>query len=312
MLARQPLPCEVVCLADHDLLQARAARLGLPITLVDYRPPDCAPREPVPSPPGQLTVLHSPLATPAVAGHTDIRNGAAVIGMLDRAVDGCLSGEFDAMVTAPVQKSTLIEAGFSRFTGHTEHLAERTGAPLPVMMLAAGNMRVALVTIHMPLREVSAAITPALLRQVIGVLHADLKSRFDLPRPRIAVCGLNPHAGENGHLGTEEQTVITPVLEQLRAAGLDLIGPLPADTVFVPRLLAQYDAVLAMYHDQGLPVIKHACFDAAVNVTLGLPIIRVSVDHGTALDLAGSGRANPSSLEAAVNLATRMSARRRP
>ena len=256
--------------------------------------------------PGQLAVLHCPLATPAQPGHTDIRNGAAVIGMLDRAADGCLGGEFDAMATAPVQKSTLIEAGFKDFTGHTEHLAARTGAPLPVMMLAAAGMRVALATTHLPLKDISAAITAPLLTQVLAILHADLVRRFGITRPRIAVCGLNPHAGENGHLGLEELTVIGPVIAQLRAQGMDLDGPLPADTVFVPRILAQYDAVLAMYHDQGLPVIKHAHFDAAVNVTLGLPIIRTSVDHGTALALAGTGRADVSSLEAAVRMAAQL------
>ncbi len=297
-LALRELPCQVVCLADRGLMDERAGRLGLAVTLTQYDP---ALRQP--HIPGQLAVLHCPLAVPARAGHTDIRNGGAVIGMLDRAADGCLNGEFDAMATAPVQKSTLIEAGFSTFTGHTEHLAGRTRAPLPVMMLAAGDMRVALATTHLPLKDISAAITAALLTQVLTILHADLQRKFGIPQPRIAVCGLNPHAGENGHLGREELTIIGPVIAQLRAAGMNLAGPLPADTAFVPHIMAQYDAVLAMYHDQGLPVIKHAHFDAAVNVTLGLPIIRTSVDHGTALQLAGTGRADAASLEAAVRMA---------
>jgi len=300
-LGLRALPCTLVCLADRELLARRATQLGLAVTLTPYDPAASQPHTP-----GRLAVLHSPLATPAQAGRPDIRNGAAVIGMLDRAADGCLRGEFDAMATAPVQKSTLIEAGFTSFTGHTEHLAARTGAPLPVMMLAAAGMRVALATTHLPLKDISAAITAPLLTQVIGILHADLANKFGIARPRIAVCGLNPHAGENGHLGREELEVISPVITQLRAQGLDLAGPLPADTVFVPRILAQYDAVLAMYHDQGLPVIKHAHFDAAVNVTLGLPIIRTSVDHGTALDLAGTGRADAASLEAAVRMAAGM------
>ena len=293
--------CQPICLADRELLRERAAQLGLAVELLDYDPACHQPHRP-----GQLAVLHCPLTVPAHAGHTDTRNGAAVIGMLDRAAAGCLSGEFDAMATAPVQKSTLIEAGFSSFTGHTEHLAERTGAPLPVMMLAAGDMRVALATTHLPLKDISAALTAPLLSQVLTILHADLKHKFGLAAPRIAVCGLNPHAGENGHLGQEELTVIAPVIAQLQAQGLNLTGPLPADTVFVPRIMAQYDAVLAMYHDQGLPVIKYAHFDAAVNVTLGLPIIRTSVDHGTALALAGTGRADASSLAAAVNMAVQM------
>lgn len=300
-LAQGPLPCELICLGDRDLLIARARQLGLRLQLWDYDP-----AQPVrPHTPGTLAIAHTPLACPAEPGKLDARNSAAVLAMLDRAAQGCLSGEFAAMVTAPVQKSTIIEAGFS-FTGHTEYLAQRSGAPLPVMMLASGNMRVALATTHLPLASVAQAITGTLLQDVLAILNADLKRWWGLTHPRIAVCGLNPHAGESGHLGREELTVIGPAVKQMRERGLDVSGPFPADTIFVPRLMATYDAVLAMYHDQGLPVIKHAHFDQAVNVTLGLPIIRTSVDHGTALDLAGTGHADVASLAAAVRMATTM------
>jgi 4-hydroxythreonine-4-phosphate dehydrogenase len=252
-------------------------------------------------------VLHTPLTHPAEPGKLDVRNAAAVLAMLDRAAQGCLSAEFAAMVTAPVQKSTIIEAGFA-FIGHTEYLAQRCGAPLPVMMLASGHMRVALATTHLPLASVARAITPELLHDVLRILNADLQRWWGLATPRIAVCGLNPHAGESGHLGREELEVITPAVNHMRERGLDVSGPFPADTIFVPRLMAGYDAVLAMYHDQGLPVIKHAHFDQAVNITLGLPIIRTSVDHGTALNLAGTGHADVASLAAAVRMATTMAA----
>ncbi len=302
-LATGPLPCELVCLGDRELLGARARQLGLKLNLWDYEP-----GQPVrPHTAGTLAVLHSPLATAAEPGRLDTRNAAAVLAMLDRAARGCQSGEFAAMVTAPVQKSTIIEAGFT-FTGHTEYLAQRTGAPLPVMMLASGHMRVALATTHLPLASVAAAITGALLQQVLTILSSDLKRWWGLPDPRIAVCGLNPHAGESGHLGSEELNIIAPAVQLMRERGLDVSGPFPADTIFVPRLMAAYDAVLAMYHDQGLPVIKHAHFDQAVNVTLGLPIIRTSVDHGTALDLAGTGHADVASLAAAVRMASTMAA----
>jgi 4-hydroxythreonine-4-phosphate dehydrogenase len=221
---------------------------------------------------------------------------------LERAVDGCLSGEFDALVTAPVQKSIINDAGIA-FSGHTEFLAARAQAPQPVMMLATSDLRVALATTHLPLADVSRHITRASLTRVLEVLHGDLRRRFRLDNPRILVCGLNPHAGEGGHLGREEIEIIEPVVRQLTAAGMRLTGPVPADTAFTPARLAQADAVLAMYHDQGLPVIKHHDFAHAVNVTLGLPFVRTSVDHGTALDLAGSGRADPSSLRAALTLA---------
>ena len=302
-LARGPLPCELICLADRELLSARARQLSLKLNLWDYEP-----GQPVrPHTPGTLGVLHTPLAWPAEAGKLDSRNAAAVLATLDRAVDGCRAGEFAAMVTAPVQKSTIIEAGFA-FTGHTEYLAQRCGAPLPVMMLSSGNMRVALATTHLPLASVAQAITGSLLQEVLTILNTDLQRWWGISTPRIAVCGLNPHAGESGHLGREELTIITPAVNQMRERGLDVSGPFPADTIFVPRLMAGFDAVLAMYHDQGLPVIKHAHFDQAVNVTLGLPIIRTSVDHGTALDLAGTGHADVASLAAAVRMATTMAA----
>jgi 4-hydroxythreonine-4-phosphate dehydrogenase len=233
-----------------------------------------------------------------------------VLALLDRAIDGAIAGEFDAVVTAPVHKAVINEAGVA-FTGHTEYLAERTHAPLPVMMLATPELRVALATTHLPLKEVSAAITVESLCRTLEVLDHDLQKWWGLPAPRIAVCGLNPHAGESGHLGDEEIRVIAPAITRMRERGLNLSGPLPADTAFVPAQLAKCDAVLAMYHDQGLPVIKHAGFDSAVNVTLGLPILRTSVDHGTALDLAGTGAADASSLKSALHLALAILRRRR-
>jgi 4-hydroxythreonine-4-phosphate dehydrogenase len=234
-----------------------------------------------------------------------------VLSLIDRGVDGCLAGEFAALVTAPVQKSLINQSGVA-FTGHTEYIAQRTRASLPVMLLIAGQLRVALATTHLPLRAVSDALSTPLLLQTLQILSRDLGRYFGLPQPRIGVCGLNPHAGESGHLGDEELRVIGPAIEQARAAGLSVDGPWPADTLFVPSHLAPYDAVLAMYHDQGLPVLKHAGFGHAVNVTLGLPIVRTSVDHGTALDLAGSGRGDPGSLAAAIELAAAMAARPEP
>jgi 4-hydroxythreonine-4-phosphate dehydrogenase len=302
-LARGPLPCELICLGDRELLGERARQLGLKLNLWDYEPGQPA----RPHTPGTLAVLHIPLAVPAEPGKLTVRNAAAVLALLDRAAQGCLLGEFAAMVTAPVQKSTIIEAGFA-FTGHTEYLAQLCGAPLPVMMLASGNMRVALATTHLPLASVAQAITGTLLEDVITIVATGLTRWWGLTQPRIAVCGLNPHAGESGHLGSEELRIIRPAVNRMRERGLDVSGPYPADTIFVPRLMAGYDAVLAMYHDQGLPVIKHAHFDQAVNVTLGLPIIRTSVDHGTALDLAGTGHADVASLAAAVRMATTMAA----
>ncbi|MBW4049984.1 MAG: 4-hydroxythreonine-4-phosphate dehydrogenase PdxA [Proteobacteria bacterium] len=300
--AAQRLECDLVCLGDRDLLAERARALGMKIEL---RPYERAPRAHVP---GTLAVEHHPLLAQAVAGRLDARNGPYVLRLLERACDGALEGEFAAIVTAPVHKGVINDAGIP-FTGHTEFLAARTGAPRPVMMLATESLRVALATTHLPLARVSAAITGELLCEVLEILDRDLARWWGVDRPRIAVCGLNPHAGESGHLGDEEIRVIAPAIARMRERGLRICGPLPADTVFVPAVLADFDVVLAMYHDQGLPVIKHAGFQSAVNITLGLPILRTSVDHGTALDLAGTGRADPGSLLAAIALAARLAAR---
>jgi 4-hydroxythreonine-4-phosphate dehydrogenase len=251
-----------------------------------------------------------PTAVPVVAGRLDVANARHVLAMIDRALDGCLAGEFDAMVTAPVQKSVLNDAGIP-FTGHTEYLAARTHTPQVVMMLAGGGLRVAVATTHLALSQVPAAITRDLLRSVIRVLEAELRKRFGIERPRILVSGLNPHAGESGYLGREEIEVIAPVIEELARAGLAVSGPYPADTLFTPRVLAGGDAALAMYHDQGLVVLKHAAFGEAVNITLGLPVIRTSVDHGTALDRAGAGEVDAGSLKEAVAVAFEMAARSR-
>ena len=256
----------------------------------------------------RIEALHRPLARAARPGRLDTRNAAYVLGLIDAAVEGCTSGSFDAMVTAPVHKGIINDAGID-FTGHTEYLADRTGAAQPVMLLVGGGLRVALATTHLPLAEVSGALTQRRLAAVLRVLESDLRRRFRLRAPRILVCGLNPHAGESGHLGHEERQIISPVLRRLRRAGMKLSGPVPADTAFVPAGLREFDAVLAMYHDQGLPVIKRASFGHAVNVTLGLPIVRTSVDHGTALDIAGRGRADPGSLLQAVSLAIELAAR---
>jgi 4-hydroxythreonine-4-phosphate dehydrogenase len=246
-----------------------------------------------------------------VAGHLDPANARYVLALLDAALEGCINGRFDAMVTAPVHKGVINDAGVP-FSGHTEYLAEHTGTTLPVMLLVGGGLRVALATTHLPLAAVSAAVTAERLSAVLEVLDADLRTKFGIASPRILVCGLNPHAGEGGHLGREEIEVIAPTLQRLQRAGLQLTGPVPADTAFLPERLAGHDAVLAMYHDQGLPVLKRAAFGEGVNVTLGLPIVRTSVDHGTALDLAGTGRADAGSLHAAVRLAFELCAARRP
>ncbi len=293
----------LVCLGDRDMLRARAERLGLPCLISGYEP-DRPPTRAA----GELTVLHQPLASPAVPGQVEMRNAPAVLKLIDRAVLGCQRREFSSMVTAPVHKSVINDAGVP-FTGHTEYIAALCKVPLPVMLLVSGRLRIALATTHLPLRAVADAITNDGLLAVLRVLNSGLQQLFAIAAPRIAVCGLNPHAGESGHLGTEEQLIIKPALNSAREFGLDVRGPYPADTVFVPRNLEMYDAVLAMYHDQGLPVLKHAGFGAAVNVTLGLPIVRTSVDHGTALDLAGTGRAEAGSLLAAIRLAATLSAR---
>ncbi|MGA8005195.1 MAG: 4-hydroxythreonine-4-phosphate dehydrogenase PdxA [Burkholderiales bacterium] len=280
MLARQPLTARVVILGDAGLLAQRGA------------PPDAA-------------IEHVPLAAPSIAGKLDPANARYVLALLDRAAAGCLAGEFDAMVTAPVHKAVINDAGIG-FTGHTEYLAARAKAPHVVMMLVGGGLRVALATTHLALADVSRAITRAGLVDTLRVIEHDLRQRFGIARPRILVAGLNPHSGEGGHLGREEIDVIEPALRAARAEGIAAEGPVPADTLFVPARLKQADCALAMYHDQGLPVLKYASFGKGVNVTLGLPFVRTSVDHGTALDLAGSGRADPGSLLEAVQLAIKL------
>jgi len=293
---------ELVVAGDGAVLAERAAQLGRPLILESYEP--SAPAEPHRA--GRIRLLEHKTRAPVRAGRLDPANAGHVLSLLDAAADGCLRGEFDAMVTAPVHKGVIADAGVP-FTGHTEYLARRLGCPLPVMLLVAGELRVALATTHLPLRAVPDAVTRELLAGILDVLDAGLRGRFRIPRPRILVCGLNPHAGEGGHLGAEEIEVIGPAIDAARGRGIDARGPLPADTAFTPASLAGGDAVLAMFHDQGLPVLKHAGFGRGVNVTLGLPILRTSVDHGTALDLAGTGRADPGSLAAALDLAAWMS-----
>lgn len=287
-----------VVIADKGLLQQRAAQLGVDVRLQDY-----VAGQPVQQ--GALAVIHVPLAAPCHAGTLDAANSGYVLAMLRRAVQGCRTGEFSGMVTAPVHKGIINDAGIP-FTGHTEFLAEQTGTPLVVMMLVGGGMRVALATTHLALREVPDAITAPLLEDVLRIIRRDLQRRFGIAQPRILVAGLNPHAGEGGYLGREEIEVMIPVLDRLRGEGFGVSAPLPADTLFTPHKLAQSDCVLSMYHDQGLPVLKHASFGQGVNVTLGLPFIRTSVDHGTALDLAGTGRAEAGSLLEAIRLAAEM------
>lgn len=307
-LALEELPCELVCLADEPLLAERARQLKLSVALRPYARKSGAAAAPHSA--GTLLVEHRPLARASVPGRPDTANVPYVLALLERAVAGALGGEFDAIVTAPVHKRIINDAGV-RFSGHTEFLAERTASPRVLMLLTTGELRVALATTHLPLRAVSDAITVDSLYEAAVILARELKRSWAIPEPRIAVCGLNPHAGEGGYLGEEELRVITPAIERMQAAGIRASGPLPADTVFVPQVLTSFDAVLAMYHDQGLPVVKHAGFERAVNVTLGLPIVRTSPDHGTALDLAGSGRADHGSLSAAVRLASRLAAQRR-
>lgn len=298
-LAQQSHPA-VVVFADPDLLHQRAAQLGLPLRLRMHEDDDA-----VAIAAGELSVRPVTLQHTVTPGHLDPVNAHYVLDTLRLAVDGCMREKFSALITGPVHKGVINDAGIP-FTGHTEFLAERTGTPRVVMMLATPGLRVALATTHLPLAEVSRAITPTLLREVITILHRDLREKSAIPMPKILVCGLNPHAGEGGHLGREEIDVIEPVLEELRSQGMQLFGPLPADTLFTPRYLREADAVLAMYHDQGLPVLKHMGFGKAVNITLGLPIIRTSVDHGTALDLAGTGNADIGSLRYAIEVAEQM------
>ena len=302
-VAREAFACDLVCVGDMELLRERALCSGAQVHLRRYDP-----RARVRHIPGTLAVCHHALAAASVAGALDVRNAAYVLQVLDRAVAGALGHEFDAIVTAPVHKGLINDAG-TAFSGHTEYLAQRTHSHRAVMMLTTGDLRVALATTHLPLKDVSAALSIELLCEVLEILARDLARRWGIDAARIAVCGLNPHAGEGGYLGDEEARIIAPAIERMRARGVAASGPVPADTIFVPHILANYDAVLAMYHDQGLPVIKHVGFESAVNVTLGLPIVRTSVDHGTALELAGTGRAHPGSFTAAVHLALQLAAR---
>jgi len=294
-LAERDWKARLLFLGDPALFRARAAEIGSRVRIVEAD-------EPAAHVPGVLRLKPVAAAAPVEAGRLDAANAGYVVRLLDLACDGCVDGRYAAMVTAPVQKSVINDSGLP-FTGHTEYLAQRTGAAMPVMLLVAGKLRVALATTHLPLSAVPAVITTQRLLDTLTVLDLGLRERFGLARPRIVVCGLNPHAGESGHLGREEIDLIAPALRRATALGLVVRGPVPADTAFTPRALTDTDAVLAMYHDQGLPVLKYAGFGHAVNVTLGLPIIRTSVDHGTALDLAGTGRADAGSLAAALELA---------
>lgn len=290
----------VVVIANQPLLEARARLLGLDVKLHTWRP-GMEPRKSV----GELSILHVEGCASHQAGKLDTANSRYVLDTLTVAAKGCLEGDFDGMVTAPVHKGVINEAGIE-FSGHTEFLQEICDVERVVMMLATEELRVALVTTHLPLKDVSAAITSERLTQVATILNADLKTFFGIAQPKILVAGLNPHAGEGGHLGREEIDVIEPTLETLRGQGMQLVGPLPADTLFTPHWLDDADAALAMYHDQGLPVLKFQGFGRAVNITLGLPIVRTSVDHGTALDLAGTGKADAGSLHAAIRVGEQM------
>ena len=301
-LAGTSLPANLVAITDRVLLQRAASRCSASIMLIDDDGSDATERQP-----GTLRVRHTPLAVMENPGQPDPRNAGHVLDTLAEAADGCMAGRYAAVVTAPLQKASINDAGI-RFSGHTEFFAERAHADV-VMMLASPDLRVALATTHLPLAAVSAAITPASLTRTLRIVHAELQSKFGLAEPRIAVLGLNPHAGEGGHLGHEEIDTLIPVMNALRGEGLLLIGPLPADTAFVPAQRQHYDAVVAMYHDQALPVLKSEAFDRTVNLTLGLPFIRTSVDHGTALDLAGTGKADPASLIAATKMALELVAR---
>ncbi len=297
-LTAHAMPARIVVIADRDLIAERARQLGAPVRVTDWNNGTAAAL-------GTLEVLHVPLRVPAVPGTLDARNSAYVVETLERAVDGCVDGRFSGMVTGPVHKGVINDAGIE-FTGHTELLAERTGTPRVVMMLAGAGLRVALATTHLALRDVPNVLDASMLEATLRILADDLARRFGIVAPRIGVAGLNPHAGESGYLGREEVDIIAPVIERLRAEGLEVQGPFPADTLFTPARLQAFDAVLAMYHDQGLPVLKFASFGRGINVTLGLPIIRTSVDHGTALDLAGSGKADESSLLEAIAAAATM------
>lgn len=293
LLAKEKFAANLVVLGDRDLLASRATILGVDISA--------------------LPIDATPAAAPAIAGKLNATNSRYVLKLLDRAIEGCRSGEFAAMVTAPVHKGIINDANIPgiNFSGHTEYLAEKTGTARVVMMLTGGGLRVALATTHLALADVPAAITRDSLTTTLRILHADLIGKFGIAAPRILVTGLNPHAGEGGYLGREEIDIVGPVIERLKHEGMQLTGPLPADTLFTPRHLTQVDAVLAMYHDQGLPVLKYASFGQGVNITLGLPIIRTSVDHGTALGLAGTGRIDTGSMKAAIDLAIELAVKRK-
>jgi 4-hydroxythreonine-4-phosphate dehydrogenase len=295
-LAASDLPADIVAITDRDLLRRAAALCGIELSITDDDGSRLLTRAA-----GHVRVRHVPLGEREAFGEPNPGNARHVLDMLTVAAEGCLAGDFDAVVTGPVQKSSINEAGIP-FSGHTEFFAERAGRDV-VMMLASPELRVTLATTHLPLSAVPGAVTVERLARTLRIVDDSLKSLYAIARPRIAVLGLNPHAGEGGHMGREEIDTIIPLLERLRGEGMDLIGPLPADTAFVPAMRDRYDVVLAMYHDQALPVLKSEAFDRTVNVTLGLPFIRTSVDHGTALDLAGTGRADPASLFAAARLA---------
>jgi 4-hydroxythreonine-4-phosphate dehydrogenase len=301
LLAGEKFPGRLVIVGDSRVIAQRAHARGIPFDVAAYRGRDSAPG---------ISALDIPVRAPVTPGRLDRANAPHVLAILDRALDGCVAREFDAMVTAPVQKSILNDAGIP-FTGHTEYLAGRTGTALVVMLLVGGGLRVALATTHLALSEVPRAITRERIEAIVRILDHDMRTRFGIARPRILVAGLNPHAGEAGYLGREEIEVIAPAIEALVREGFAVTGPFPADTLFTPRVLESGDAVLAMFHDQGLPVLKHAAFGEAVNVTLGLPIIRTSVDHGTALDRAGAGEVDAGSLREAIALAFEMASRSR-
>jgi len=305
LLTKNTWDAQLIVVGDSTLLESRAKQLDIDVTLQEYNA-EKAYSDTSTTENKVITVLPSPCSAPVIAGKLDSSNAQYVLNTLTIAAKGCLSGEFSAMVTPPIHKGVINDAGVP-FSGHTEFLAELTNTKLPVMMLAAEKLRVALATTHLPLSDVSAAISSPLLEDILNILHDDLQKKFAIPNPHILVCGLNPHAGESGHMGHEEIDIIEPTLEKMRQQGLNITGPLPADTLFTHKYLDTADAVLAMYHDQGLPVLKYVGFGNAINITLGLPIIRTSVDHGTALDLAGTGKANTGSLLEAINLAIEIS-----
>ena len=296
-IAQQNIHADIVAIGDPDLLRDRASLLGLPLSLIEFD--DARKQKHVAK---SLRIIPVKTEVPAIAGHLDSNNARYVLNLLKTACTACLDNKFDAMVTAPVQKSIINDAGIT-FSGHTEFLAELCHQATPVMMLVNNALRVALVTTHLPLSKVSDAITKDKLSQVLQIIDKDLRDKFSINKPRILVCGLNPHAGENGHLGNEENEIIIPVINTLKSQGIDLTGPQPADTAFTPDMIDSFDVIVAMYHDQGLPVLKSLGFGETVNITLGLPIVRTSVDHGTALPLAGTGNASCSSLLEAIQCA---------